>query len=489
MNREFDVIVIGAGVIGCGTAWELSQKRLSIAVLEKRFDVAEGASKANSGLVHAGFDCKPGTLKAKYNVLGNEMFDQWADTLGVKLKRDGALVVAFNEEEENILNELLARGNENGVPGLRIIRGDELREMEPTLSPDITAALFAPTAGTICPYGLTCALADAAKVNGTEFFFGAGVTGISKLENGWKITTEAGEFSAKAVVNAAGAYSEEIYKMVSPDCDITITPRRGEYWMIDRTAADTLPTRTVFFTPTERGKGILISPTVDGTLLIGPTAYAVDEKDDVSTTADGLADVKAEAVRLCPNVAAAQLFTTFAGNRATGSTGDFVIGEAGDAPMFFNAIGVESPGLSSAPAISKALCEEISEKLGVKNKGWNELGNYEKPKKRFFDMTDEERAEAIAENPDYGKIVCRCELVTEAEIRAAIRRPVGARSLDGVKKRTRAGMGRCQAGFCSPRTMEILCEELDIKMTDVTKFGGKSVIGVGTLSERGGKRD
>lgn len=482
-NHAFDVVIIGAGVIGCACAYELSQLKLKIAVIEKHSDVSEGASKANSGLVHAGFDAKPGSLKAKYNVRGNKMFPALCERLGVHYLHAGALVVAFSQEERGALDELLERGRANGVPALRIIEQTQLRQMEPNISEKAVAALYAPTAGIVCPYGLTCALADFACVNGTGFIFDTEILGIEKSTEGYILRTNNGEYTARAVINTAGTASAKIAAMVG-QFDVHITPRRGEYWMVDR-ALEGFVTRTIFQLPSEKGKGILISPTADGTLLIGPTSYPVEDGEDTATTAQGLEQVYEEARRICPSLSKSSLFTTFAGNRATPSNGDFIVGEAQDAPLFWNCAGMESPGLSSAPAIAQDIAAQVAVRLGAQKKSEGELGKYEKVRKRFFDMTNEERKAAIAQDGEYGQIVCRCELVTEAEVRAACRRPVGARSLDGVKKRTRAGMGRCQAGFCSPRVAQIISEETGVDICSVTKFGGDSRIVSGTLGEAG----
>ncbi|MDR1002760.1 MAG: NAD(P)/FAD-dependent oxidoreductase [Oscillospiraceae bacterium] len=494
--KHFDCIIIGAGVVGCAVARALSLYDMSLGVIDRASDVAEGASKANSGLVHAGFDAPEGSLKAKFNVRGNEMFEPLCDALGVKFKRNGALVVAFSEEDVPKLYALLERGKRNGVENLSILPREQLRRKEPNLSENAVAALYAPSAGMVCPYGLTAALADFAAVNGASFLFEHKVQSVERISDDtadcsssrsaggdgtarFLIYTDKGDFTAGVLVNAAGVHSDEINNMLSKE-KLTITPRRGEYYMVDR-ARDGLFESTVFSTPTKVSKGILVSPTVDGTLLIGPTAYEAESKDDVSVTAKGLSSVFSAAKGICPSLSRRDLFAVFAGNRASGDRGDFVMGEAADVPYFFNAAAVESPGLSASPAIGEYLADAVAQRIGAEKKPNHQLSAYEKPPLRFYDMAEAEREEAIKRDPNYAAVVCRCELVTEAEIRASIRRPVGARSLDGVKKRTRAGMGRCQSGFCCPRVAEILAEEMGVPIGEVTKSGGNSRIITGSI--------
>lgn len=368
----------------------------------------------------------------------------------------------------------MQQGRENGCRGeLRIIDEAELRRREPNVGKDAKEALLVGSGGICCPYEMTVAFAENAAMNGVEFRRNAEVTNLTKLPNGnWQVESSVGTFETRAVVNAAGIYSDVFNNMVSED-KVHIHPRRGEYYIVDKKYADMFHA-AMFQLPTKMGKGILISPTVDGTLLVGPTAEDIEDKDDKRCTAEGLAKTIHFGSMTWNNIPMRGFITTFAGNRATGDKGDFVLGEPADAENFFNCCAVESPGLTSSPAIGKWLSEQIAGKLGLKeNKAFNPI---RKGIPKFREMTDAERVKAIAANPDYAKIVCRCETITEAEIREAIRRPVGARDVDGVKRRTRAGMGRCQAGFCTPRTVEILAEELGISPLEVTKFGGKSVL-------------
>jgi glycerol-3-phosphate dehydrogenase len=482
-----DVLIVGAGVIGCAVARELSRRALSVTVLEKACDVAEGATKANSAIVHAGFDAKPGTFKARFNVLGNALFEPWCRELGAPFRRNTSLVVAFTPEEQGKLEELKARGETNGVPGLRLLGGAEARALEPNLSPDVRAALLAPTGGICCPYELTLRLAEDAAANGAAFRFGCEVTRVAPCpevagRRGWRVeTADGGTFEARAVVNAAGLHADALNNQVSAK-RLTITPRRGEYLMIDKLYAGAFRA-TVFQTPTPMGKGVLVAPTVDGTLIVGPTAELIADKDDTRTTAAGLEKVRQSVVRVWPGFPSGGVIAAFAGLRAHGDRGDFVLGEPEDAPGFFNAAAIESPGLTAAPALAQWLAERIASHFGFSISDFglnisNQKSKIKNPKSRkpFREMSDDERAAAVAEDPACGRIVCRCETVTEAEIRAAIRSRVGARTLDGVKRRTRAGMGRCQGGFCTPRIVEILCEELGLAPEQVTKSGGDSYL-------------
>lgn len=465
-----DVILIGGGVVGCTTARYLSRYRLKVALLEKASDICEGQSKANTAIVHGGYDAKPLTKKAKFNVEGNRMFAQVCKELDVPLKWNTSLVVSFSEDGLPKLEELKHQGEINGVEKLSVIGSDELHRREPNLSKQAVAALLVETGGIVCPYELTVANAENAAENGVRFYRNAPVTNVRKGEDCWIVESGAGTFQAKAVINCAGLYSDVINNMVSED-KFHIHPRRGEYYIIDKKYADTFHA-SIFQLPTKMGKGILVTPTVDGTILIGPTAEDIDDPSDSRTTSFGLEKALKFGRQTWENIPARDVITTFSGIRAHADRDDFILGEAPDAPMFFNAGGVESPGLTSSPAIGKYLAELVAGKLNAKeNPEYNPI---RKGIPKFREMDASERMRAIASNPDYAKIVCRCETVTEAEIREAIRRPVGARTIDGIKRRTRAGMGRCQAGFCTPRTVQILSEELHISPLEITKFGKDS---------------
>ncbi len=477
----YDAIVIGAGVVGCAVAQQLSRYDGKLLVIDRMEDVADGASKANSGIVHAGFDAHPGTEKARLNVKGAKMYKKLANQLGVPYGQPGALVLGFSEEDRKTLENLLAQAVANDVEGCRIVEHDEILKMEPNTNPDVVCALYAPTSGLVSPYEMTCALADSAAENGVEFKLSNPVLEIKPTSDGnWLVITERDEYKTRAVVNCAGMGSGILHNMISTR-KVKLIARRGEYYLLDHMAE--IPfTMTMFQCPTKMGKGVLVSPTTHGNILLGPTADDIDDGYDVATTRQGLDDVLAKVRLTWKNVNLRQVITTFSGIRAHEEHGDFIIGKVEGAPAgAYEAVGVESPGLSAAPAIGQELGDEVAAFLGLKkDEGWKEPTPLPKT---FRTMTDEERAEAYAKDPEYGVLVCRCEQVTEAEIRAAIRRPVGARSIDGVKRRTRAGMGRCQGGFCSPRVMEILCEELGVSPLDITKCGGESKLLVGTLHQ------
>ena len=463
-SKSYDVAVIGAGVIGCSAARELSRYKLSVAVLEKESDVCEGTSKANSAIIHAGFDAVPGTMKARFNVEGNKMMDSVSKELDIPFKRNGAMVVCWNESEQPKLDELYNRGIENGVEGLRILTGDEARAMEPALSKGIYAALYAPTSGIVCPFEMTIAYAENAFENGVEFNFLTEVTSISRGEDSFTIVTTKGEFTAKAVINCAGVYADKVHEMVE-NADYSIAARKGEYMLLDKSAGE-LVSNTIFQVPTAMGKGVLVSPTVHGNLILGPTALDIDDKEDISTTREGLTSVKTISALSVDNVPYNKVITSFSGLRATGSTGDFIIK---DHNGFIDAAGIESPGLTSAPAIAVYISELVRERL------LPEVNESFKPERhgipKLAQLSNEERTKLIDERPDYGQIICRCEQISEGEILDAIRRPLGATTLDGVKRRVRAGMGRCQAGFCSPRVIELLSQELRLKPWEVKKNG------------------
>ena len=465
-NEMEDVIVIGAGVVGSSVARELSRYKLNLTVLEAGSDVAEGASKANSAIVHAGFDAKPGTNKAKFNVLGNRMFEDVCRELRVPFRRNGSLVLAFGAEEEKSLAELQEKAAQNGVP-VEIIGRDELRRREPNVSPEATAALWAPTGGICCPYELTFRMAENAAANGVTFVFDKRVSSFRFQVSGfkfqwWNVSCEDGsEYEARAVVNCAGIHSDELNNLVSKT-KYAIAARRGEYLMLDKDEGGTFAA-TMFQVPSKMGKGILVSPTVDGTVIVGPTAEDIPDKEDKATTYAGLEKVKEGARRTYPGLPLDKVITEFSGLRAHETTaGDFILGEAPDAPGFFNAVGVESPGLTSAPAIGVWMAEQVAAKLGASKKNPMLISKDVSWWPKTREMAPEALAELVERDPSFGRVICRCEGVTEGEIRAAIRARVGARTLDGVKRRTRSGMGRCQGGFCTPRLIEILGAELGL---------------------------
>lgn len=484
MNKQYDVVIIGAGVTGCAAARYLSRYNVHAAVIERAEDVcAAGASKANSAIVHAGFDAPTGSLMAKLNVEGSRVMPRLAKELDFSYMNNGSLVVCMDEADYGKLERLYKNGLKNGVEGLEIVRGERLREIEPAVRREAYAALWAPTGAIICPFGLTIALAENAAANGVEFIFNTAVTALRHEQGAWSVQTDKGLIRANAVINAAGTYADVLHNMVSTK-KIHITPRKGEYMLLDREAGGFVK-RTVFQLPTKLGKGVLVSPTVHGNIIVGPTAEDIFDRDGVNTTQAGLDAVRARADIAVEGLPLKQVITSFAGLRAHEDGHEFIIGRAEGTENFFDCAGIESPGLSSAPAIGRMISEIVAEELKL-----DENKSFISTRKGITELKklsiDEQNA-LIRQNSAYGRIVCRCESITEGEIVDAICRPVGARSLDGVKRRVRAGMGRCQGGFCSTRVMEILARELKASLADVTKSGGHSKMITGLAKQEAEK--
>jgi len=470
----YDVAIIGAGVVGGMVARTLAAYDLKICILEKANDVSTGASRANSAIVHAGFDAAEGSLKAKLNVQGSEMMEKVASELGVKYKNNGSLVIAFDEEDRKMCEELCVRGTNNGVKNLRVIEKEELKKLEPNISDDVICALYAPTGAIICPYELTVAAIGNAMDNGADLELEFDVESIEQKDGYFEISSGDKKVAAKYVVNAAGIYSDKVAAMVG-DTSFTVHPRRGEYILLDK-ACGGLVSNTIFRTPTKKGKGILVTPTVDGNLLTGPTSVDMDDKEDNSTTQSGLDLIKKEACENADGVRFDKSITSFCGLRAAGSTGDFII----TAPVkgFVNAAGIESPGLTASPAIGLYIADMLKEQ-GLELTEKENYNPYRKPMHHFSTASVEEKNEIIKNDKSFGRIICRCETVTEGEILEAIRTNPRPRDLDGVKRRTRAQMGRCQGGFCMPFITELLAREGNIPYEAVTKAGGNSYINIG----------
>lgn len=469
------IIIIGSGVCGSGIARELSCLNCEILVLEKGNDISVGTSKANSGIVHAGFDAKSKSNKAKFNVIGNRMFDQLSRDLDFPFRRNGSLVLCFNEAGKNDLINLLEKGKVNGVPDLEILSGEQARAIEPNISKNVAGALYAKTSGIVSPYEMNIALAENAAANGTKFLFNQKVISIENINNRFEVKTKSGEtFIADAVVNAAGVFADTINNMVC-NKKLKITAVKGDYVLMDKSVGD-LCDKTLFQLPSKLGKGILIAPTTHKNILVGPTATDVDDKESVSTKIEDLNTLFEKALLTMPGLNKRNIITQFSGLRAHEAGDDFVVGES-EIEGFFNVAGIESPGLTAAPAIAVEIANLIAKKYNLSKKE-----NFIKTRKGipcFAKLTNEERQKLIDINPLYGKIVCRCEVVTEGEIIDSIRRPLGATDLDGVKRRTRSGMGRCQMSFCTPRILEILAEELKVDLTEITKCGGNSKVVAG----------
>ena len=472
-----DVIIIGAGVTGCAIARELSRYQLDICVVEKESDICEGTSKANSGIVHGGFDAKPGTLNARLNVQGNAMMEELSKKLDFPFQRNGSMVVCQSAEEMPVLEELKQRGLTNGVKDMRILSRTEALEMEPNLADSVYAALLVPSGGIVYPFGLNIALAENAAANGVAFRLETEVLSIEKLPetdaaacgmcNGYLVHTDKGDLQTRFLINAAGVYADKFHNMVS-ERKLHITPRRGDYLLLDRTAGGHVH-HTIFQLPSEYGKGVLVTPTVHGNLMVGPTAIDIEDREATATTAEGLAQVMEKCGKSVKDVPLKQVITSFAGLRAHEDGGEFIIGEAEDAKGFIDAAGIESPGLSSAPAIGQYVREIMEGLTELKEK--SRFIETRKGIVRFAECSREVQQELIRQNPAYGKIICRCETITEGEILDAIHRLLGATTLDGIKRRTRAGMGRCQAGFCMPKVMDILARELGLELKDIRKNG------------------
>lgn len=478
----YDCAVIGAGIVGAAIARELSKYALSVCIIEKENDIACGTSKANSGIIHAGYDPVPGTLMAKLNVAGNAMYPELAKALNFDFKQIGSLVIAFSQEENASLESLKKRGEENGVPGLRILNYDELHSMEPNLAEQALCALYAPTAGIISPYQAVWAFAENAVENGTELFLNTKVHGLSVLDGVFSIHASRADIEARYVVNAAGLYADEINRMVGAEPFVTV-PRRGEYCLIDKKCTS-LCSYVLFQTPTSLGKGVLVTPTVDGNILIGPSAEDISDPSFTETTRNGQNDIWDKAQKTINDLPKRNIINSFAGVRSIcykkNKSGeltaacDFIIEEDSTVKRFISVGGIASPGLASAPAIGVYVADLLKKAgLTLKPKIFKtERSGIES----FAAATRERQEELIKKNPLYGHIICRCEMITEAEIINSIHSVIGASDLDGIKRRTRSGMGRCQGGFCSPRITQILSRELHISMINVTKNGNDSYI-------------
>lgn len=471
----YDIAVIGGGVVGGLVARELTKYKLNVVIIEKSDDVAMGASKANSSIVHGGYDPIPGTLKAKLNVKGAAMMAELCRDLDVHYQNNGSVVLAFNEEQDAHVKALYERGIENGVPQLSVLTGDEVRKLEPHISPAVTSALLCESSGIVCPYMLTVASIGNAMDNGAELVTEFCVNSITDNGNEYEISDGSKTIKAKYVINAAGLYSDDIAKMLGDN--YSIVAKKGQYMLLDRSEGE-FCTHTIFQTPSKEGKGILITPTVDGNLLLGPTSELC-EKDDVSTTLEGLDFTKVTALKSSGDLNFRKIITSFVGLRSfCEDTEDFVIEMSKNSPRALNLVGIDSPGLSSSPAIAEYAVEVLRE-AGLELVPNEEFNKTRVSCRRFESLSAEEKNEIIKNDPAYGHLVCRCETVTEGEIIQAIRQNPPARSLDAVKRRTRSGMGRCQGGFCTPFITELLARELGVDETEVTKFGGDSKILVG----------
>ena len=460
----FDVAVIGSGIMGAAVARELSRYNLEIVIIEKDNDVSCGTTKANSAIVHAGYDAKEGTLMAKYNVKGNAMYEKLCEEVDAPYRRVGSYVLAFSEKEREHLKLLYERGINNGIPELEIIEKEEIRKREPHVSEEAVAALYAGTAGITGPWELAIKLIENAMENGAELKLNSEVIKIEKVNEHFKITLKNGEeIKSKTVINAAGIYADILNNMVSEN-KFNITTRIGKYYLLDKVQGY-LTDSVIFQCPTEMGKGILVSKTAHGNIIVGPTASDVEDREDVATTREGLDTVREFAVKSIKDISFKDNIKNFSGLRAEADTGDFILGEAEDVKGFFNMAGTKSPGLTSAPAMAVDLAEMVVASLGNVSKKENFIKN--RKQIHFIRLSPEEKAEVIKKDSRYGRIICRCESITEGEIVDAIHRKCGGTTLNGIKRRCRPGGGRCQGGFCGPRVQEILARELNVKLEDI----------------------
>ena len=460
----YDIVIIGGGVVGCCIARELSRKQLKIAVLEKKSDIGEGASKANSGIVHAGFDAETGTLKARLNLRGSELMPSLSEALDFDYRNNGSMVLCFEEEDKPKLEKLLKRGQENGVTGLEILSQAEVRLKEPSINENVKYALYAPIGAIVCPFNLTVAMAENAKANGVLFYRETEVTKIEKNNDCYSIHTSATyAYETKIIINAAGVFADQIHNMVC-SVPLDISPRKGEYLLFDKTVGDIVK-HTLFQMPTAYGKGVLITPTVHNNLLMGPTAEDITDKTGINTTANGIETILSKVSKSIKEIPSREIITSFAGLRANTGLGDFIINEVSETPGFIDVAGIDSPGLSCAPAIGEYVAEIVDGILPAQEKA-----DFVKTREGI--------------KPRFDEVICRCETITRAEIIEAIHRTndlfvnPGIVSLDSIKRRVRPGMGRCQAGFCAPRVAELIAEELGIDKLAITKAGpGSELLG------------
>lgn len=484
MSMKTDIVIVGGGIVGCAIARELSRYEASVLVIEEREDLARGASGANSGIVHAGYDPEPGTLMAKYNVKGCAMYPELSEKLHFPYRNVGSYVLAFSEKEMDSVRELYERGLVNGVPGMEIISGDKVRELDPNVSPEVVGALLANSAGIVSPYEATIAFAENAADNGAVFKLSEKVTAISKTENGFTVTTDKDSYEAKVVINCAGRMCGKVSAMAGGE-EFKVVERKGEYTLYDRNLGGYV-NKVCFQCPNEDGKGILVTPTAEGNLLLGPNSIPLSDEElgDTSTTAGGQAQIYAQGLKTCPKLPFGGAITGFAGVRAV-SGKDFIIGPSKLVKGLVQVAGICSPGLTSAPAIAEDVAVMALTEAGMEIVKKADFIDEREGIPSVREMDWASREALCREDADYGKIVCRCETVTEGQIRKALRSPVPVYTIDGVKRRTRAGMGRCQGSFCTPRVMQIISEESGIPFDQIRKAGEKTVIAQGSL--KGGK--
>lgn len=477
----YDVAIIGCGIVGAAAAYELSKYQLKAVVLEKEKDIACGTTKANSAIIHAGYDPVPGTAMAELDAKGAALTKEIAHKLDVHYKQIGSLVLAFDEEDLKTIGTLYENGMANGVPGLELLSAQQVLDMEPNLSKEVKGALHAPSAAIINPWEMCIAMAETAKINGVDFQLNSPVEKIEKTEAGYCLTTPQGTVEAKYVVNAAGVHSDAVHNLIG-EPEFKIIPSKGQYYLLDKSEGNTV-NHIIFQCPSKVGKGVLVAPTVHGNLIVGPDAVNIENPDDVSTTQDAMDFVRTTAMKSVPGINFRASIRNFAGVRAQSDHPDFIIAESKTAKNFINLAGIKSPGLTSAPAIALR-CVEILEGCGLQLTK-KEKHIDERHVVRFKELSIEEKAALIKKDPRYGRVICRCETITEGEIVAAIHSPIIPNTLDGIKKRCNAGMGRCQGGFCGPKVQEIISRELNIPMKDITLGNDGTYIITGETKEGG----
>lgn len=476
----YDVAIIGSGITGSACAYFLSKYRLKIAVIEKNNDVCCGTTKANSAIIHAGYDPHPETLMAKLNVRGSAMAKDICARLDVPYEQIGSLVVAFSEEEAKTVEKLFERGNANGVPDLKILNKEELKEAEPMISDEALCALYAPSAAIVNPWEYGLAMAETAVRNGAEILLESEVTSIKKENGVFKITAGEKEIEAKYVINAAGVNCDDVHNMIAPP-KFKVIPSAGEYYLLDKSEGKRAR-HVIFQCPNKDGKGVLVSPTVHGNLIVGPNADARD-KDDTSTKTRCLDFVREKAVKSVPSINFRENIRNFTGVRAATDIDDFIIEFACEG--FLDLAGIKSPGLSAAPAIAELAVKMLGESgLALEEK---ESFTDERTHLRFKHLSDEEKNNAVKKNSAYGRVICRCETITEGEIIDALNSPIPPVSLDGIKRRAGTGMGRCQGGFCGPKVLEIMAKYKNEPFEAVLQDNTGSVILTGKTKSEGDK--
>lgn len=460
---NFDVIVIGAGVVGAFIARKLSFYNLKVAILEKENDVGNVTSMANSAIIHSGYDPVPGSLKARFNVLGNRMFKSLCEKLDVHFVECGSLTLAMSKEEDEILKKLKIRSELNGVE-VSLINKEDLLKIEPNISQNVTSALLAPTAGIVDVFNLTSHTVENALDNGAELFLNEEVINIIPSTDYLKVITKKNEYYGKVVINSAGLHSDEIAKLLGNE-DYFITSRKGQYFILDHFKKGFV-NHTLFPLPSSKGKGILFSPTSSGNYIVGPSSELCEDKDDFSTDALTLDAVKKQVLDMVPNIPFNESIRVFSGNRATPSKHDFIIEHSKYDKRLINLVGIESPGLTSAPAIADYVVFDMVSSLIPLNINPN-AKDYIKKYISIKDLDVEQINELIKKDPDFGVTVCNCEKVTLGEIKQLFSRSIKPRSIKAVKKRTRAGFGKCQGGFCTPIVLKLLAKELKVSPLDI----------------------